>query len=134
MPEQTLPITYRRHVRRASYMTKVERLLDLRKTGEHTRTQRFPSTAPALQKFARNFLPKEVYAYVKQRRGLGLTVRARRRLAKPVEITTYEYSGAGGLRVVIELAAKNEIPVMCVELWLRRRMPVLGGFISITAV
>src|SRR5260221_530157 len=75
MPEQTLPITYRRHVRRASYMTKVERLLDLRKTGEHTRTQRFPSTAPALQKFARNFLPKEVYAYVKQRRGLGLTVR-----------------------------------------------------------
>jgi hypothetical protein len=131
------PITFGRRTGPAHYLQTIERLapsFDLARTRQHTLTPRFPSTVPDLQRLARQFLPDPYYADVRTTHHLALSPAARRWLRRPVPQTLYEYRTPDrALSLTLELAGGNQIPAMCAELWLRTRIPVFGGFVTIRA-
>jgi hypothetical protein len=133
----TFPITFGRHTGPAHYLQTVERLalsFNLTRVRQHTQTLRPPSTGPVLRRFAKQLLPASYYADVRAANRLALTPAARRWLRRPVPQTLYEYRTPDrALSLTLELAGGNHIPAMGAELWLRKRIPVFGGFVTIRA-
>ena len=129
------PITFGRRTGPAHYLQTVERLapsFNLTRTRRHTLTPRFPSTGPDLRKYAKQLLPHAYYADVRAANHLALTPAARRWLRRPVPQTLYEYRTPDrALSLTLQLAPGNHVPVLCAELWLRKRIPVFGGFVTI---
>jgi hypothetical protein len=129
------PITFGRRTGPAHYLQTIERLapsFHLARTRRHTLTPRFPSTVPDLRRLARQFLPDPYYADVRAAHRLALSPAARRWLRRPVTQAQYEYRTPDrGLSLSLCLASGNHIPVLCAELWLRKRIPVYGGFVTI---
>jgi hypothetical protein len=135
--ETTFPITFGRRTGPAHYLQAVERLapsFNLTRVRQRTQTLRPPSTAPVLRRSAKQLLPDACYADVRAANNLALTPAARRWLRRPVPQTLYEYRTPDrALSLTLELAGGNQIPAMCAELWLRTRIPVFGGFVTIRA-